>query len=105
MNLENKYDTIIGETGKKISGGEKQKISLARAFIKNSEIIIFDEATSHLDNESMKKIQKIINEDFANKTCIIVTHQLSESINIDRIYKLIKGEINLNYSEWENESS
>jgi len=105
MNLENKFDTIIGETGKKISGGEKQKISISRAFIKNSEIIIFDEATSHLDNESMKKIQTIINEEFENKTCIIVTHQLSESINIDRIYKLKKGEININYSELENESA
>jgi ABC-type multidrug transport system fused ATPase/permease subunit len=103
MGLENKFETIIGETGKKISGGEKQKISLARAFIKNSEIIIFDEATSHIDNESIKKVQKIINEDFACKSCIIVAHQLPKLIKIDKTIELKKGEINLNHSEWAND--
>lgn len=103
MNLENKFDTIIGETGKKLSGGEKQKISIARAFIKNSEIIIFDEATSHLDDESMKKVQKIVNEEFENKTCIIVAHRLSKSVKIDKIHKLDKGEIIICYPECRDE--
>jgi subfamily B ATP-binding cassette protein MsbA len=93
MNLENGFETIVGEMGKKLSGGEKQRISIARAILKDSDIIIFDEATSHLDNESERRIQRMINENFANKTCIIVAHRLSTIINVDKIYILDNGRI------------
>lgn len=90
MAQEKGQDTNIGEIGKKLSGGEKQKISIARAIIKDSDVVIFDEATSNLDKESINKIQTIINKDFAGKTCIVITHHLTNISRVDRIYMLKK---------------
>ena len=95
MAQEKGLDTNIGEIGKKLSGGEKQKISIARAIIKDSDVIIFDEATSNLDKKSIKKIQTIIDQDFAGKTCIIVTHHLANSSKMDKIYMLDSGKAEL----------
>lgn len=93
MNLENGFDTIIGERGSKLSGGEKQKISLARAFVKDTNIFILDEIMTHLDSESEKKISEILTEKFAGKTCIIIAHKVSSIKNLDGIYVMQQGNI------------
>ena len=92
--LENGYQTIIGENGVKLSGGEKQRLSIARAFLKMSKIILLDEATSSLDSETEEKIQKALNELTKNKTTIVIAHRLSTILNSDKIYVVDKGEIN-----------
>ena len=91
--LENGYQTIIGENGVKLSGGEKQRLSIARAFLKKSKIILLDEATSSLDSDTEEKIQKALNELTKNKTTIVIAHRLSTILNSDKIYVVDKGEI------------
>jgi subfamily B ATP-binding cassette protein MsbA len=91
--LENGYQTIIGENGVKLSGGEKQRLSIARAFLKKSKIILLDEATSSLYSETEEKIQKALNELTKNKTTIVIAHRLSTILNSDKIYVVDKGEI------------
>ena len=91
--LENGYQTIIGENGVKLSGGEKQRLSIARAFLKKSKIILLDEATSSLDSETEEKIQKALNELTKNKTTIVIAHRLSTILNSNKIYVVDKGEI------------
>ena len=93
-NLENGYQTIIGENGVKLSGGEKQRLSIARAFLKKSKIILLDEATSSLDSETEEKIQKALKELTQNKTTIVIAHRLSTILNSDKIYVVDKGKIN-----------
>ncbi|MCC0703726.1 ABC transporter ATP-binding protein [Clostridioides sp. ES-S-0190-01] len=90
-NLENSFETIVGEKGVKLSGGQKQKISIARALLSNSKILIFDEATSALDNISQRDILKNINEFLKNKTTIIIAHRLSTIKNVDKIYVIKDG--------------
>jgi subfamily B ATP-binding cassette protein MsbA len=91
--LPNKYETIIGENGIKLSGGQKQRLSIARAILKNSSIILLDEATSSLDSESESVIQKAIENLTKNKTTIIIAHRLSTVINCDKILVFKNGQI------------
>ena len=92
-NLENGYETMIGENGVKLSGGEKQRLSIARAFLKKSKIILLDEATSSLDSETEDKIQKALSELTLNKTTIVIAHRLSTILNSDKIYVVDNGKI------------
>jgi len=92
-NLEKKFETIIGENGVKLSGGEKQRLSIARAFLKNSKIILLDEATSSLDSDTEDKIQKALNILTSNKTTVVIAHRLSTILNSDKIYVMDKGAV------------
>ena len=92
-NLENGYETMIGENGVKLSGGEKQRLSIARAFLKKSKIILLDEATSSLDSETEDKIQKALSKLTLNKTTIVIAHRLSTILNSDKIYVVDNGKI------------
>ena len=89
--LENKYQTMIGENGVRLSGGEKQRLSIARAFLKKSKIILLDEATSSLDSETEEKIQKALDKLTLNKTTVVIAHRLSTILNSDKIYVMDKG--------------
>ena len=91
--LPNKYDTQIGENGVKLSGGEKQRLSIARAILKKTPIILLDEATSSLDAETESKIQKGLNFLTKNKTTIVIAHRLSTILNSEKIFVIDKGQL------------
>ena len=91
--LENKYQTMIGENGVRLSGGEKQRLSIARAFLKDSKIILLDEATSSLDSETEEKIQKALDKLILDKTTVVIAHRLSTILNSDKIYVMDNGNV------------
>ncbi len=91
--LENGYDTVIGEGGSSLSGGEKQRISIARAILKDAPIILLDEATASVDPDNEKHIQMAINELVKNKTLVMIAHRLSTIKGADQILVIDQGEI------------
>ncbi len=92
-NLPQKYQTLIGENGVRLSGGEKQRLSIARAMMKKSSIILLDEATSSLDTETENKIQEALKILTKNKTTIVIAHRLSTVLNSNNIYLIDSGNI------------
>ena len=91
--LPNGIETVIGENGVRLSGGEKQRLSIARAMLKKSQIILLDEATSSLDSETEEKIQKAINYLTKDRTTLVIAHRLSTVIKSEKIYVIDEGKV------------
>ena len=91
--LPDKYDSLIGENGLRLSGGEKQRISIARAMLKKSKIILLDEATSSLDAETENKIQQALSILIKDRTAVVIAHRLSTILNSDSIYVINNGKV------------
>jgi ATP-binding cassette subfamily B protein len=87
------YDTVVGERGQKLSGGQRQRISLARAILKDPPILVLDEATSAVDNETEAAIQRSLDRIALDRTTIVIAHRLSTIRGADQIHVLVDGEI------------
>lgn len=93
MELDEKYDTILGENGIILSGGQKQRLAIARALLMNTEIMLFDEATSALDNETQDSIQEAIHNLKGKYTILIIAHRLSTVLDSDKIFIIDNGKV------------
>jgi ATP-binding cassette subfamily B protein len=93
LELPNGYDTIVGERGQKLSGGQRQRISIARAVLKDPPVLILDEATSSVDNETEAAIQRSLDRIIVDRTTIVIAHRLSTVRNADHIFVLEKGQL------------
>src|SRR5262249_60710290 len=93
LELPNGYNTQIGERGVRLSGGQQQRLAIARAFLKNAPILILDEATSSLDNESEKMVQAALNNLMQGRTVVVIAHRLSTVRYANRILVLEEGHI------------
>jgi len=93
MQLPNSYDTIVGERGQKLSGGQRQRVSIARAVLKDPPVLILDEATSSVDNETEALIQRSLEKIAVGRTTIVIAHRLSTVRNADRIFVLERGQL------------
>ena len=93
MELPQGYDTIVGERGQKLSGGQRQRISIARAILKNPPVLVLDEATSSVDNETEAAIQRSLEKITVDRTTIVIAHRLSTIRNADRIFVLENGRL------------
>lgn len=93
VKMERGYDTVVGSSGSHVSGGERQRISIARAMLKDSPIVIFDEATSYIDPENEVVIKKALSKLVENKTVIVIAHRLSTITDAKQIFLIEKGEL------------
>jgi len=91
--LENGLDTYVGDRGVKLSGGEKQRVTIARALLKNPPVMLLDEATSSLDSESEKAVQLALDKLMDNKTSLVIAHRLSTIKNADKIIVMKDGQV------------
>jgi ATP-binding cassette subfamily B protein len=91
--LPNGFDTMVGERGHRLSGGEKQRLAIARLLLKAPEIVILDEATAHLDSENESLVHSALKEALRGRTSIVIAHRLSTVMEADQILVLEKGEI------------
>ena len=93
VNLEDKYNTIVGENGVGLSGGEKQRICIARALVSGAEVLLFDEPTASVDSETEKIILNTLEQLRGKKTIILISHKLSLILNVDKIFVVDSGKI------------
>jgi ATP-binding cassette subfamily B protein len=93
LELRDSYDTIVGERGYRLSGGEKQRLAIARVILKDPRVLVLDEATSHLDSQSEALIQDALEKIMANRTSIVIAHRLSTILAADLILVMDRGQI------------